>query len=313
MPASLPGDTETINTTGNPNAGRLVTFDLLSGPKGSPFDRDQTARASTGGLSTGIGFGASGVPSVIGPTAPASIVAAGFQDDYTPGLTKPDGTASANSTIMHIGGGRMIANVDAVDKIARPFVPSPYTAGWGIGAAGNGGSRDAGAGPAFTGFRMKMVTATGAVASGAAVETGFINRSGVAMISGESVFASASAAAAVPALALFRLGDENARDPELPWIDRQRGDEPIREGAFIDAAPARVPVEPDPSYDPGYQDPDRPKDLNPNIPGRDLYRDPETTETDQDREQRRERDEQGKEEPFKREEPLKPELPPGAR
>jgi hypothetical protein len=186
MPASLPGDTDTINTTGNPNAGRMVLFDLLSGPKGSPLDEDQTARASTGGLSTGIGFGS---PPIIGATAPASIVARGFQDDYTPGVTKPDGTASVNSTIMHIGGGRSTST----------GASNPYTAGWGIGAAGNGGSRDAGAGPAFTGFKIKTVTATGAVANGAAIEAGFINRSGVAMVSGDSTFGSSNTASAAVA------------------------------------------------------------------------------------------------------------------
>ena len=102
MPASLPGDT-LANNLANPNAGKAVLYSLLSGPKGSPFDRDQSGNASTGGLSNGIGLGPS---LVIGLTAPASIVAASFTDDYTLGVTKPDGTASANSTIMHIGGGR---------------------------------------------------------------------------------------------------------------------------------------------------------------------------------------------------------------
>jgi hypothetical protein len=65
--------------------------------------------------------------------------------------------------------------------------------------AGNVGSRDAGAGPAYTGFSTKMVTATGAVANGAAVEAGFTNRSGVALVTGQSVFGSSTAASAVPA------------------------------------------------------------------------------------------------------------------
>ena len=37
MPASLPGDT-LANNLANPTLGRMVTFDLLSGPKGSPLD-----------------------------------------------------------------------------------------------------------------------------------------------------------------------------------------------------------------------------------------------------------------------------------
>jgi hypothetical protein len=200
MPAGLPGSTTAANGTGNPAAGLSVIFDLLSGPKGSPFDRDvdiaptaspgsagtPSGNATTGALSTGIGFGS---PPIIGATAPASIVAAGFNDDYIPGVTKPDGTAWTTSIGMYIGGGKS----DAYG------VSSPYTAGFGIGMAGNSGSRDAGAGPAYTGFSTKMVTATGAVANGAAVETGFTNRSGSALVSGQSVFGSSTTASAAVA------------------------------------------------------------------------------------------------------------------
>ena len=185
MPSSLPGATAAENAA-NPTQGRVVLFDLLSGPKGSPLDKDAAGSASTGGLSNGIGFGS---PPVIGATAPASIREAGFNDDYTPSVTKPDGTAATDSTYMHIGGGRS----NAVGA------PVPYTAGFGIGMAGNGGSRDAGAGPAFTGFPTKVVTAAGAVANGAVVETGFANRSGVALTTGQSVLGSATAASAAPA------------------------------------------------------------------------------------------------------------------
>lgn len=199
MPAGLPGSTSAQNLA-NPSAGPMVLYDLLSGPKGSPKERDvdiaylalpnsagtASGNASTGGLSTGIGFGS---PPIIGLTAPASILAAGFDDDETPGVTKPDGTAATTSILMYIGGGR--SNADGT--------PNPYTAGFGIGAAGNGGSRDAGAGPAFTGFSIKMVTATGAVANGAAVETGFQNRSGIALTTGQSVFGSSTTASAAVA------------------------------------------------------------------------------------------------------------------
>lgn len=204
MPASLPGATLAQNQA-NPNQGQFVIFDLLSGPKGSPFDARKPApggpvndplNCSTGALSTGIGYGGN---HVIGPVAPASIQAAGFTDDYTPGASRPDATAAVDSKFMYIGGGKMIANVDPVDKFARPFVPSPYVAGFGIGGAGQGGSRDAGAGPAFTGFLEKMVTAVGGVANGAAIEAGFINRSGVAMVAGQSAFGSSAAASAAPA------------------------------------------------------------------------------------------------------------------
>jgi hypothetical protein len=177
MPASLPGTADATNKSGNPSAGPLVLMSPFDGPKGSPKDTDQAGNASTGGLSTGIGFGS---PPVIGPTAPASISLAGFNDDYVPGVTKPDGTSIANSTLVAIGGGKSDAS----------GAPVPYTAGFALVAAGQSVARDGGAGPAFTGFPLKMVTATGAVATGAAVETGFTNRSGVALVSGQSVFGS---------------------------------------------------------------------------------------------------------------------------
>lgn len=197
MPAPLPGSTNAENLA-NPSAGKAVLFDLFSGPKGSPFDVRKISYSgqtptytndaanqtpSTGALNTGIGFGS---PPVIGLTAPASIKAAGFTDDYIPGASLPSGALANNSRLMAIGGGRSDAN----------GVANPYTAGFGIGMAGNGGSRDAGAGPAFTGFFTKMVTAAGAVANGAAVETGFTNRSGVALVTGQSVFGSSTAASA---------------------------------------------------------------------------------------------------------------------
>jgi len=196
MPASLPGDTNANNRTGNPAAGQPVTYGLLAGPKGSPFDKDTTGNASTGALSTGIGFGAEVGP--IGPVAPASIKAAGFTDDYTPGVTKPDGNASADSSIMYIGGGRTATSgAPNYRNVAGVAGCNPYTAGFGIGGAGAGGSRDAGAGPAFTGFTLKMVT--GAAALGAAIEVGFLNRSGQVMIAGQSAFGSNAAASAAVA------------------------------------------------------------------------------------------------------------------
>jgi hypothetical protein len=179
MPASLPGDTVANNTTGNPNAGRLVLMDPLSGPKGSPLDKDSAGNASTGGLNTGLGFGS---PPIIGLTAPASIGLSGFTDDYTPGLTKPDGTSAADSTYVYIGGGKSNALGVSV----------PYTAGFALAAAGNGGSRDGGAGPAFTGFPVKSVTAAAGVATAGVIETGFVNRSGVALLTGQSTFGSGS-------------------------------------------------------------------------------------------------------------------------
>lgn len=175
----------------NPSLGRFVMMDPLSGPKGSPFDRAGSSALSTGALATGIGFGAN---HVIGPTAPQSIKDAGFTDDYTPGLTRPNGVAATNSTLVYIGGGKSTAADDGV----APTVP--YTAGFALAGFGEGASRDGGAGPAiFTGFPTKMVTATGAVANGAAIETGYTNRSGVAMTTGQSAFGSAEAQNAAPA------------------------------------------------------------------------------------------------------------------
>ena len=201
MPAGLPGSAAADNVGANPEEGAFVTFDLLSGPKGSPLDNDNDDNASTGALSTGIGHGGNYViyrPAVVDPL-PVIIKRAGFMDDSTPGVTKPDGTPSADSTLMYIGGGKSEANPDADTQPGLPFIPVPYTAGFGIGGAGNGGARDAGAGPAFTGFAMKMVTAAAAVAAGDVVETGFVNRSGVALTTGQSPFGSASAASAAPA------------------------------------------------------------------------------------------------------------------
>lgn len=196
MPAGLPGDT-LANNLANPNAGSFVIMDSLSGPKGSPLDYDKDfslagtpARGgcSTGALATGIGFGS---PPLL---PPGSLVPpmGNFDDDYTVGLTRPDGTPSPNSTIMYIGGGKCTKNVDGLAP------PVPYTAGFAMSCAGQGGSRDAGAGPAFTGFALKSVTAAADVAPGAAVEAGWVNRSGLTVPTGYSVFGSATAASVAP-------------------------------------------------------------------------------------------------------------------
>jgi hypothetical protein len=212
MPAGLSGATAAENSA-NPSKGSTTIFDLLSGPKGSLFDNDKdyaaataffptstgavaNANCSTGSLSTGIGFGS---PPVLNAAQIANGAGNNFDDDYTVGVSSPDPTTPfANSTGMYIGGGKCTANVGG----SAPVVP--YVAGFGIGAAGNGGlttaggSRDAGAGPAFTGFKLKTVTAAGTVANGAVVETGFVNRSGVSLATGDSVFGLASAASAAP-------------------------------------------------------------------------------------------------------------------
>lgn len=173
----------------NPSGGKFVMMSPFSGPKGSPLDKDQTGNASTGALSTGIGMNAT---QIINPTAPASIRAAGFSDDYTPGVTLPNGNDAADARLTAIGGGR------SGPAIGGAAANTPYDAQPLLGF-GAGGSRDAGAGPAFTGFAVKMVTATGAVATGAAIEAGFLNRTGQAMVNGQSAFGSSNTAS--PAVA----------------------------------------------------------------------------------------------------------------
>jgi hypothetical protein len=61
---------------------------------------------------------------------------------------------------------------------------------------GNGGSRDAGAGPAFTGFGMLMATATATTADGTAIQAGYTNRTGKTMNNGDSAYGSSATASA---------------------------------------------------------------------------------------------------------------------
>lgn len=188
----------------NPSTGLFIMMDPFSGPKGSPFDAKeynpttQVLQAapnnfSTGGLSTGIGFGAN---HVIPPTAPQSIKDAGFTDNYTPGVSMPDGTTPATTAILvAIGGGKSaIVNGTGPNGNGTPVgtfssQPAPYAVQPLLGF-GNGASRDAGAGPEFTGFSIKTVTATATVANGADIETGYANRAGVSMTTGQSAFGS---------------------------------------------------------------------------------------------------------------------------
>jgi hypothetical protein len=190
MPAGLPGSTAAENAA-NPSVGRFVIFDPLSGPKGSPLDRGGSSYSSTGALQTGIGYSALPViaiqPGDVPATAPGAISRAGFTDNQIPGETTPQkGTINTiNSNFMYIGGGRQVTGAGGVN-IAGAAGTSPYTAGVAICGAGNAGVRDGGAGPAFTGFPIKMVTATGTVANGAAIEAGFNNRSGVSLTINQS-------------------------------------------------------------------------------------------------------------------------------
>ena len=224
MPAGLPGESQ-ANNLANPALGRPIIFDPLSGPKGSPFDKDPVGKASTGALNTGIGFGLNtviGQGSFSGPSA--AIFASGFNDNSVPGNkivtyapAPPPGVVTAttvDATRLYIGGGRSVANAVVPDKNSIPFVASPYTTGVALAAAGNGASRDAGAGPAFTAFPMRMVTATGAVANGNAVEAGFLNRSGIPLVATQSVFGSDAAAMVAPTVA---ADDPSQKDLELEF------------------------------------------------------------------------------------------------
>jgi hypothetical protein len=190
MPAGLPGSTAAENAA-NPSAGKAVIFCPLSGPKASPLDArkitgwvngyptyaNDPANISTGGLCTGIGFGS---PPVFGANDPAPFADGNFTDDYIPGQDLPSSVQAADASIMYIGGGLS----DALG------VSTPRDIGTvGLCMAGNGGSRDGGTTP-FTGFPIKSVTATGTVANGAVVETGWANRSGVSIGAGASVFGS---------------------------------------------------------------------------------------------------------------------------
>jgi hypothetical protein len=185
---------------------------------------------STGGLNTGIGFetldagylggaipglGKTGLDTAnlivttggttkgIPAGGPGAIN--GFTDDYQPGISLPSGASIANTVIPSgiygavltaIGGGKSTANTVAAPSVAAPYNLQPLL------DMGVGGSRDAGAGPAFTGFGMKFVTAATNIAQGAVIETGFINRttavaSGLSLISGMSALGSATAASPV--------------------------------------------------------------------------------------------------------------------
>lgn len=200
----------------NPSVGNAVIMNPFSGPKGSPFDA-KTANGysaapviapirvadptnySTGGCVTGIGFGPG---NLIGVTAPASIVAGGFNDDYIPGVnffipSSPTMQTATTSVLVAIGGGKSTATING-DCPTVPYNAQPLL------NFGAGGARDAGAGPAFTGFFEKTVTATGTVANGAAIEAGFVNRisdgtantPAVTMVVGQSAFGSSTAASA---------------------------------------------------------------------------------------------------------------------
>ena len=103
---------------------------------------------------------------------------------------------------MYIGGGRIDRQrASRPTSTACRLCANPYVTGIALLAAGNGGSRDAGAGPAFTGFGDAAAGGDGRGGERRrGVEAGFANRSGVALVDGQSVFSSEAAAQAIGAL-----------------------------------------------------------------------------------------------------------------
>lgn len=193
----------------NPAGGKQVIHSPFSGPKGSPFDaksfnpttfvlEPDPTNHSTGAMNTGIGHALTTGPvinvstSTDTPTAPRAIRNAGFTDDFAPGLNMPGGTLAPDARLLAIGGGRNVLTGGGATGLAISE-PDPYDA-QPIVAFGGGASRDAGAGPAFTGFGMRMVTATGAVADGDAIEAGYINRTGRPMVATDSAYGSSTTA-----------------------------------------------------------------------------------------------------------------------
>jgi hypothetical protein len=157
---------------------------------------------STGGLSTGIGFGLNvdtprGVDGIVGTgTTPVDLDNTGnFSSQYIPGTSLPSLAAATDARLLYIGGGKS----DALG-VSTPRAVSQLC------AAGGGSSRDGGTNQ---GFGTKLVIAAADVAYGGVIVTGFVNRmTQVADFTGEVVgltlptaqaqFGSATAAAPVP-------------------------------------------------------------------------------------------------------------------
>jgi hypothetical protein len=196
----------------NPSLGKTVAMDPFSGPKGSPKDAKvyptnvwppvigsaivDVNNQSTGALSTGIGFDLNAKSGGINPNDMGPVNwRSGFDYAEQPGLTMPSLALAPDARLLAIGGGRSgpatVANGGAAPT--TPWNAQP------ILAFGNGGSRDAGAGPAFTGFGMRMSTAAAAAAPGAVIEAGYTNRSTATIPIGAAGFGSTIAASPAPA------------------------------------------------------------------------------------------------------------------
>jgi hypothetical protein len=224
--------------TFNPFSGPLGSpFDAKTYPSNVYCPNPSTGKIlnvedhSTGGLSTGIGFaindsgdavnGALGISApLLSNTAPGNRNANNFTDDYIPGVTMPGSVVGMVTTgspppnpaypflatdarLTCIGGGKDVVTPGPSSSALPDYAigkssPLPYVA-QPLLAMGNGGSRDAGAANPRTGFGMKLVTAAAAVAQGAVIETGFVNRttwaaSGLSLASGANAFGSSTTA-----------------------------------------------------------------------------------------------------------------------
>lgn len=170
-------------------AGAAVIMSPYSGPTGSPFTAtEQAGNFSTGALNTGIGFGLTpifGQGRLFNTGGLTGFSDLEFTDDYTPGVTLPDGTASTTSILTAIGGGKSTANVGGIAPTV-PYVALPL-----LGFGGGNVARDGTA--SGTGKAMKTVTSAAGTAINAQIETGFTNQTGRALVAGESAFGSASA------------------------------------------------------------------------------------------------------------------------
>ena len=191
----------------NPSVGKQVLMSPFSGPRGSPFDAKKapyydnlpggvawsapvadTANLSTGALSTGIGYGTNAFDG-FADNQPGRSTQPFLDVKIVPGVSLPSTVDATTAILTAIGGGKtVVSGADGIINTTTPYVAQPLL------GFGGGGSRDAGAGPAYTGFGTKAVTSTGAVAVGAAVETGFLNRTSFALNTGKTVLGSATAA-----------------------------------------------------------------------------------------------------------------------
>lgn len=201
MPAINAGSSTTPDA--NPSTGAAVILSPFSGPTGSPFDAkvyadpdpaDTSAtpevdptNLSTGAMSTGIGFGSDvGKAEKVG----MAVITPNFNDDYQPGISLPDGTSATTAILLAIGGGRSEPNDDDGEiENDGAAIPDPYDV-QPILSMGRGQARDSAtyvASP-VTGFGLKTVTATGTVADGAAIEAGWLNRTGASILTGMSEF-----------------------------------------------------------------------------------------------------------------------------